>query len=342
VAQDMQLAQDMQRHAAYYQEKALRKSVMENHYMVEGAKRIHIKHVPANCPAIHIPQWCLDDEQGCLSRLPHLLTSGDAAGMSHDCIFVVRLNGERSAAAVAPTVRAMEQAFKKVWMVAEDMLEFPLSDLWKMGNHYMVTLMQACVVRHLWQYVVVLPHKGAELERFDAEVMQRRSEDTGKGVLEITLDDTVPHLRPPQKVTCPCPEYPDNKMLKDVGLEMQHTLHRLRMAATCFEQAAQKDPSDAEAWNWLATTQLNLEMYDAAANSFSAANSLKQSAAFLINMGVALQRGGRNQEAVDAYRKGLDLDSNWPEALLNQAYALQDLGRHQEAADAFVKALKAR
>lgn len=230
-----------------YQEKALRKGVVENHYVVEGAKRIHLKHVPAHCPAIHIPQWCLDDERGCLSRLPHLLTSGDAAGMSHDCIFVVRLNGERSVAAVAPTVRAMQQAFQKVWIIAEDMLEFPLSDLWQMGDHYMVTLMQSHLVRHLWQYVVVLPHKGAQLERFDAEVLKRRSEDTGKGVLEVTLDDTVPHLRPPQTVACPCPEYPDNKMLKDVGLEMQHTLYRYKLptvisiyVVTSFRKATRK------------------------------------------------------------------------------------------------------
>ena len=65
-------------------------------------------------------------------------------------------------------------------------------------------------------------------------------------------------------------------------------------------------------------------------------------AAYLINMGVALQREGRSQEAVEAYRKGLALDGNWPEAHLNQAYALQDMGRHQEALDAFTNALKAR
>jgi len=42
-----------------YQDKALRKGVIENHYVVEGAKRIHIKHVPAHCPGIHIPQVSL-------------------------------------------------------------------------------------------------------------------------------------------------------------------------------------------------------------------------------------------------------------------------------------------
>ena len=36
----------------------------------------------------------------CLSRLPHLLTSGDAAAMNHDCLFVVRLHAERSTSAV--------------------------------------------------------------------------------------------------------------------------------------------------------------------------------------------------------------------------------------------------
>jgi Flp pilus assembly protein TadD len=45
-------------------------------------------------------------------------------------------------------------------------------------------------------------------------------------------------------------------------------------------------------------------------------------------MGVALQRAGKNAEAVAAYQQGLALDPNWPEAHLNQAYALQDSGRY--------------
>ena len=86
-----------------YQDKALRKGVVENHYVMEGAKRSHIKHVPAHCPGIHIPEWCLEDEEGCLLRLPHLLTTGDAAAISHECVFVVRLSAHRSAAAVQVT-----------------------------------------------------------------------------------------------------------------------------------------------------------------------------------------------------------------------------------------------
>jgi len=325
-----------------YQEKAMRKGVVHNHYVLEGAKRIHLKHVPAHCPAIHIPQWCVDDASRCLSRLAHLLTSGEAAGISHECIFVVRLHADKSAAAVQPTVQALRGVFKQVWMVSEGMLEFPLSDLWRMGDHYMVTLMQQRLVEHLWHYILVLPRKDAPLSRFDAEVLRHRSEDMGKGALEINLEDAVPRMRAPGMITCPCPEYPDNKMLKDVGLEMQHSLHRLRMASTCFKEATQRDPADAEAWNWLANTQLNLEEFDAAQKSFSAAHSLQPQASYLINMGVALQRGGRHAEAVDAYRKGLVLDSNWPEAHLNQAYALLDMGRAQEAADAFTSALKVK
>jgi tetratricopeptide (TPR) repeat protein len=62
----------------------------------------------------------------------------------------------------------------------------------------------------------------------------------------------------------------------------------------------------------------------------------------MINMGVALQREGRHKDAVEAYRKGLAIDPNWPEAHLNQAYALQDMGLHQQAGDAFISALKVR
>ena len=45
---------------------------------------------------------------------------------------------------------ALAAVFKQVWMVSEGMLEFPLSDLWRMGDHYMVTLMQEHLLRHLW------------------------------------------------------------------------------------------------------------------------------------------------------------------------------------------------
>ena len=45
---------------------------------------------------------------------------------------------------------ALAAVLKQVWMVSEGMLEFPLSDLWRMGDHYMVTLMQEHLLRHLW------------------------------------------------------------------------------------------------------------------------------------------------------------------------------------------------
>ena len=183
--------------------------------------------------------------------------------------------------AAQATVAVMQQAFKQVWMVSEGMLDFPLSDLWKMGDHYMVTLMQERLVSHLWHYVVLLPPKGAPLHRFDQEVLRRRSEDAGKGALEVTLEDAGTRVRDPETVRCPCPAYPDNKMLKDVGLEMQHTLGRLRLASTCFREATDRNPADPEAWNWLATTLLNLEDYAGATKAFSAANSLQPSAGTL-------------------------------------------------------------
>ena len=99
-------------------------------------------------------------------------------------------------------------------------------------------------------------------------------------------------LRPAEAeaVRCPAPHYTDNKMLKDVGLEMQHTLHRLRLASVCFREATDRNPADAEAWNWLVNTLLNLEEHDAATQAFAAANSLQPSAAHLINQGQMLRK----------------------------------------------------
>ena len=172
-----------------YQDKALRKGVLPNHYVTEGARRIHLKHVPARCPGVHLPQWCEDDVGGCLSRLPLLLSAGVAADMSHECLFVARLGSNRSAAGVQPIIDVLQPAFTKVWMVSEGMLDFPLSDLWRMGDHYMVTLMQQRLMNHLWGYIVLRRSADEALHPFDAEVLRVRAEDVAKGALEVTLDD---------------------------------------------------------------------------------------------------------------------------------------------------------
>ena len=57
-------------------------------------------------------------------------------------------------------------------MVSEGMLDFPLSDLWRMGDHYMVTLMQQRLMNHLWGYIVLRRSSDEALHPFDAEVLR--------------------------------------------------------------------------------------------------------------------------------------------------------------------------
>ncbi|MBV5336259.1 tetratricopeptide repeat protein, partial [bacterium] len=61
-----------------------------------------------------------------------------------------------------------------------------------------------------------------------------------------------------------------------------------------------------------------------------------------INLGVALKKLGRFDEAVTAYRAALDITPNDPGALNNMGTAYQEEDRYPEAIDCFVQAVAAR
>eukprot|EP00960_Hanusia_phi_P047056 758187-Hanusia_phi.AAC.2 len=309
-----------------YLDKALRKGVRENHYVKEAANRINIKHVPSQCVAVHIPHWCLEGMTDCLSRLPLFMSKGPAANLNKNCVFVVWLHKKRSKKDVEPIISTLSSVFKKVWMVAEEHLEFPLSDLWRMGDHYMVTWIQQHLVMRLARYVYVVRQSG-DLDPFDKVVKTAMGEDRGLGVIEIDVGGKDPVSLPPLPSACPCPQYGDNRMLKDVGLELQQQFRRIRLASVCFEEATRMTPADFEAWQWLAGVYLSDEQLDKAAKAYERANEIRPNAAVLINMGVALQRQGKHEDAVEAYRKGLKIDGRWPEAYLNMVGGVRGRGR---------------
>jgi tetratricopeptide (TPR) repeat protein len=59
----------------------------------------------------------------------------------------------------------------------------------------------------------------------------------------------------------------------------------------------------------------------------------------LNNTGYALNKLGRNQEAVEAYREGINLDPQAPDLYNGLGNALRDLGRNQEAVEAYQEAI---
>ncbi|EKX44399.1 UDP-N-acetylglucosamine-peptide N-acetylglucosaminyltransferase [Guillardia theta CCMP2712] len=321
-----------------YLEKALRKGVRENHYVREAANRINIKHVASQCVALHVPSWCLEERDDCLSRLPLLFSKGPAAKLNKNCVFVVWLHKKRTKQHVEPIVSTLSAVFKRVWMVAEDYLEFPLSDLWRMGDHYMVVWIQQHLVLKLARYVYLVRRQG-DLHRFDQEVKRALGEDRGQGSIEIDLSSKDPLLLPPPPSSCPSPKYGDNRMLKDVGHELQQQFRRLRLSSVCFEEATRMTPADVEAWQWLAAAYLSDEQLDKAAKAYERANELRPNAAILINMGVALQRQGKHEEAEEVVVKE---DVVEEEEVEIEAYALQDLGRLGEARDSFTECIRVK
>ena len=61
---------------------------------------------------------------------------------------------------------------------------------------------------------------------------------------------------------------------------------------------------------------------------------------FWIDRGNAYMEGGRYQDAIDAFNKAIEMDSNSADAWMNKADALNCLGRYQDALDAIDKVIE--
>jgi superkiller protein 3 len=58
------------------------------------------------------------------------------------------------------------------------------------------------------------------------------------------------------------------------------------------------------------------------------------------NLGVALKAKGQLEEAIEAYRKAIQLDPNYANAYSNLGSALYDKGQLEEAIEAYRKAIQ--
>jgi hypothetical protein len=82
-----------------------------------------------------------------------------------------------------------------------------------------------------------------------------------------------------------------------------------------LEQAVQENPQDGSAHGYLGAAYGQAQQFDKAAASLSEAVRLSpNSAALRFNLGTSLERAGKQTEAVDAYRKALELDGAYERA----------------------------
>jgi tetratricopeptide (TPR) repeat protein len=118
----------------------------------------------------------------------------------------------------------------------------------------------------------------------------------------------------------------------------------MEQAAAFFRQAAQDDPSSAEAFYGLGSAYLNLQKTDDAKKSFEAATKLHASYPDTLpnawnNLGLLAARAGQTGDAIEYFKKALDLNPALFVALQNLGSAYRQQRRWDEARDALEKAL---
>jgi tetratricopeptide (TPR) repeat protein len=98
-------------------------------------------------------------------------------------------------------------------------------------------------------------------------------------------------------------------------------------AAAAFEQAAQVDPGQAVIWANLASAYSKLRDYDKTINAYSKA---KDAATNYYNMGVTYINSGKNQEALEALKKAIEMDPSHAEAHYQLGLTQLGLGQMED------------
>jgi len=108
------------------------------------------------------------------------------------------------------------------------------------------------------------------------------------------------------------PSVPSNRHTTPLSeaKKLYHQRH-FAEAAEVLDQSLRRGPGTAEAWNWLANCQMELEEYERAVDSFDRAISLDPTEPSNWNdKGVALRRLFRFAEAIDCFQKAHALNPN--------------------------------
>lgn len=112
-------------------------------------------------------------------------------------------------------------------------------------------------------------------------------------------------------------------------------------AEPLFQQAVEKDPTNADAWNGLGWSQFNLGEALNAQASFEKCVALKPKHAGALNgLGWTAKIGGKTDEAIEYWRKALQADPAATAAMNGLTTTFMELKRYDEAAKAYQMWLK--
>lgn len=112
---------------------------------------------------------------------------------------------------------------------------------------------------------------------------------------------------------------------------------------SAMQKAAELSPGDAEPYNHMGNTQLNLGRANEAAASYRTFLKIRPGdAAVHCNLGVALRQMGFLADAESSYRRAMKINPHFAEAHNNLGNTLKDLGRYEEAEASFRHALRIR
>ncbi|XWK86073.1 MAG: serine/threonine-protein kinase [Phormidium sp.] len=113
-------------------------------------------------------------------------------------------------------------------------------------------------------------------------------------------------------------------------------------AIELYDLAIKLKPDYYRAWTSRGNTYIELKKFIEAENSCKRATEINEKYSYSWNcLGLALQRQGKNQEAIVAFDKAIKLEPNFKEAWHNKGEALLQLeGREQEAIEAFDEVIR--
>jgi tetratricopeptide (TPR) repeat protein len=119
-----------------------------------------------------------------------------------------------------------------------------------------------------------------------------------------------------------------------------HRQGRLAEAERLYRQVLQTDPTNADALHLMGVLATRVGKYELAVNFISHAIRLQgKHPAFHVNLSDALQRWGRNTDALAAARQAVRLDPTYAEGYNSVGAVLKSLGRLDEALDTFTRAI---
>ena len=124
------------------------------------------------------------------------------------------------------------------------------------------------------------------------------------------------------------------------GLGMvYHLQHRNREAEVALKRAIELDPADECAFNQLGRLYYDEERYQEAIQPFITETTLQPRAVTYHFLGNSYRYTSKFDEALKAYREGLQLDPMYNKMFVDQGHAYYGLGRYSEAIGAYRRAI---